>query len=127
MSTDTVPVPGEPHVPPPPSRPTRPVGHEDDPSRDVQTLASVNGRAAGSLLLAMAWLLGLGSVAAMVLARRALREIDAADGRQTGRGVAAAGWLLGLLGAILGLVVIGILLFGGDDVSTSVDFRLTGP
>ncbi|MGE4426698.1 MAG: DUF4190 domain-containing protein [Solirubrobacteraceae bacterium] len=94
---------------------------------DTQTLSAVNGRATLSLLLALLWLFGIGSVAAMVLGRRAMREIDAAQGRQTGWGVAVAGWLLGLLGLVGTIVLIALMLFGGEDVSSSFEFRIDGP
>ena len=69
--------------------------------------------AAISLALGIASVLCLGFLAgipAMVLARRATREIDDARGALGGRGVATAGFVTGLVGSILGvLVVVGLV------------------
>jgi hypothetical protein len=63
-----------------------------------------NGLAIGSLVSAVLWMGGLGSLFAVILGHLALRQIGAADGRQAGRGVALAGLTLGYLGLLLPLL-----------------------
>ena len=54
-----------------------------------------------SLLLALLWLFGVGSLLAIVLGVVALRQIRAADGAQGGRGTATAGIAVGVIGLLL--------------------------
>ena len=67
----------------------RGVGSEDS--------ADTNGLAIASLFIGIIWLFGAGSVAAIWLGYRALREIDSSGGEQGGRGIAlspgsSSGW-----------------------------------
>ena len=48
-------------------------------------------------------------IAAIVVARSAVKEVDASGGRLGGRGMATAGWILGVVDIVL--AVIGILVF----------------
>ena len=48
---------------------------------------------------------------ALVIGRRAVKEIDASGGRLGGRGMALAGFILGVIGTvILGLALVGLLV-----------------
>jgi hypothetical protein len=59
----------------------------------------------------------LTGIPAMVIGRRAGREIDASGGRLTGRGNATAGFVTGLIGTLwsglVTLLVVGVFVFGG--------------
>ncbi|HJR45839.1 MAG TPA: DUF4190 domain-containing protein [Actinomycetota bacterium] len=70
-----------------------------------------NGKAIASLVLAILWMFGLGSLLAVILGHMATREIDGSGGRQGGRGIAVGGLILGWLG--LASVAAFILLLGG--------------
>lgn len=56
------------------------------------------------------------AVPAIVVGRKAMREIDDAQGRLGGRGMAQAGFVLGIVGSVLGalalLLLLGLLAFG---------------
>ncbi|MGA8211278.1 MAG: DUF4190 domain-containing protein [Nocardioidaceae bacterium] len=68
-----------------------------------------------SLVLACGYGVGLlGSPVALVLGRRAMRDIDASQGALGGRGMAQAGLILGIVGTVLLvlLVVAAVVLFG---------------
>jgi hypothetical protein len=78
-----------------------------------------HGPASTSLILGVLSMVLCGfftGVPAMVLARRAGREIDESEGRLGGRGVATAGFVTGLVGTILSglfvLLALVLLLFG---------------
>lgn len=51
-----------------------------------------------SLVLAVFWLFGFGSVAAIYLGAKALREVAASEGRESGRAIAWAGIASGVFG-----------------------------
>jgi hypothetical protein len=72
-----------------------------------------NGFAVASLVLGIVWLLGLGSILAIIFGHVALRQISR-DASQTGKGMAVAGLALGYstLILILILLLIARLLFG---------------
>ena len=71
-----------------------------------ETAPETNGLALTSLFLGIFWIFGLGSIAAIYLGHRALKEIDASDGRQDGGGFAWAGIVAGVFGLIsVGLVI----------------------
>jgi hypothetical protein len=59
---------------------------------------------------------------ALVLGRRAVREIDASGGMLGGRGQAQAGWIMGLIGTILlavsVLVILAVVVFAAVGSST---------
>ena len=71
------------------------------------------------------------SIPALVIGRRAVKEIDASHGQLGGRGNAQAGYILGIIGTIWGaitlLFVIGVFALGGllsntfDDSCTTID------
>ena len=65
-----------------------------------------NGLALTSLFLGIFWIFGLGSIAAIYLGHKALREIEISEGAQSGRAFAWAGIVSGLFGLVsLGLVI----------------------
>jgi hypothetical protein len=59
-----------------------------------------NGLAIASLILSILWLIGLGSVLAVIFASVALSKIKASHGQQEGRGLALAGLIIGIVGLI---------------------------
>jgi hypothetical protein len=68
--------------------------------------ADTNGMALASLFLGVVWLFGLGSLAALVMGRIALRQIAESGGREGGRAIAIAGIAVGVAGLLsLGLVI----------------------
>ena len=79
-----------------------------------------NGFAIASLVLSIIWLVGLGSLLAVIFGIVARRQIRASGGRQGGDGLALAGLLIGILG-ILGLVLVGTLVL---TVKSSVENAL---
>lgn len=48
----------------------------------------------------------LAGIPALVMGRKAVREIDASNGQLEGRSLATAGWITGLVGTILSVLVI---------------------
>ena len=72
----------------------------DDPALETSELAIA------SVFLGIVWLFGLGSLAAIWLGRRSLREIAHSGGRVGGRTLALAGIAIGVAGLLsLGLLV----------------------
>ena len=61
--------------------------------------------AINSLIMACLWLFGLGSLAAIVLAVMALRQIARSQGTLTGRRLAIAGMIAGIIGLTTALMV----------------------
>lgn len=57
-----------------------------------------SGTAIASVALGIFWIFGFGSIAALYLARRSLREIEASNGAIEGRTLAIAGAWIGLAG-----------------------------
>ncbi|QWC86152.1 DUF4190 domain-containing protein [Nocardioidaceae bacterium] len=81
-----------------------------------------HGRATVALVLGLVSLIGglvcgvplLASPFALVIGRKAVREIDASGGRLGGRGQAMAGYVMGIIGVVLlALGIIAIVLFFG--------------
>jgi len=66
----------------------------------------VNGLAVSSLVFALLWIGGLGSVLAIFMAHSAHDQIDDSMGRQTGHGLATAGLIIGWIGFLLSAVFI---------------------
>src|SRR5215475_8114086 len=62
-----------------------------DPSR-------TNGFAVASLALGILWVVGIGSLLAVIFGHLSLRQIKQSNGRETGRGFAIAGLTLGWIG-----------------------------
>ena len=86
-----------------------------------------SSRATTALVLGILSLLCFGlfaGIPAIVVARRATREIDSSQGRLAGRGLATAGFVMGLIGTILGaLGLLAVLVtFGlGSQVQGTFD------
>jgi hypothetical protein len=77
-----------------------PPGHLAAPYRET------NGSAVASVLLAVLWLAGIGSVLALVFGYRARREIKNSAGSQKGSGLATAGIILGWIGIAILLIAV---------------------
>jgi hypothetical protein len=89
-----------PPPPPPPASAEPPVGHR---------IASDHPRATIALVLGILGIVTCQVVApfALVIGRRAVKEIDASNGAIGGRGLAQAGYILGIIGTVLlGLAVL---------------------
>lgn len=71
-----------------------------------------NGFAVASLVLGIVWVMGLGSILALVFGYIAKGQIDTSGGRQTGRGMAIAGIVLGWVGVAFLLAMIGLTIAG---------------
>jgi hypothetical protein len=71
-----------------------------------------SGLAIASVVLGIVWLFGLGSIAAIGLGWRALRDIDASDGLG-GRGIAIAGIAIGLFGLASAGLLVAFLIASG--------------
>lgn len=69
-----------------------------------------------SLVLALTWLCGVGSVAAIVIAQVAQRQIRESGGKENGEGLAKAGFVLGLVGvaavALLAAAITAVTFLG---------------
>jgi hypothetical protein len=89
--------------------------------------AATSGLAVASLVLAILWLGGFGSVLGVIFGIVALSQIGKSQGRKEGKGVAIAGIAVGGLG-VLGSVLFVVLLanFGHDIVRalTPTDLRI---
>ncbi len=81
----------------------------DLPAAGPPARAPLSGQAVAALVCALAWLGGLGSLAAVVLGVLAVSRISASSGRLRGRGLATAGLTLGILG-LLGTALAVVLL-----------------
>ncbi len=79
------------------SRPNRPRGYGYQPQTAP---GEANGFAIASLILSLLWLIGLGSLVAVIFALVALRQIGSARGTERGRGLATAGLVIGVCGLI---------------------------
>lgn len=75
--------------------------------------ARLSATAVLSLVLALLWLGGLGSLVAIVLGALALRRIGRSAGTRRGRGAALVGVVLGMLG-VLATVAVVLLVRTGD-------------
>ncbi|HRI97893.1 MAG TPA: DUF4190 domain-containing protein [Nocardioides sp.] len=80
-----------------------------------------SGRATKALVLGIVSIVFCGlftGVPAMVLGRRAQREIDASEGRLRGRGTATAGLVTGAIGTLLSafaiVLLLGVIALGGS-------------
>ncbi len=71
-----------------------------------------NGFAVASLVLGIVWVMGIGSILALVFGYIAKGQIDASGGRQTGRGMAIAGIVLGWIGVAFLLAMIVLMIAG---------------
>lgn len=82
----------------------------------------INGFAVASLVLGIVWIMGVGSILALVFGYIAKGRIDGSRGRETGRGMAIAGIVLGWVGvgllvAMIVLMVAGVTLMPWGDGS----------
>jgi hypothetical protein len=108
---------------PPPPPPTGPwsqgMAPAPRPTVDGATTALVLG------ILGLVMCGPFTAIPAMIVGRRATREVDASQGRLDGRGTAQAGFILGLIGTVLGglaiLFMIFVLVLGGVAVTTFRD------
>lgn len=75
-------------------------------------MANTNGLAIASLVLGIVWLMGLGSILALVFGYIGKAQIDASAGSQTGRGLAVAGIVLGWVGVAVLLLMILLMVLG---------------
>lgn len=66
----------------------------------VVTRPQTSGMAIASLVMAVLWMGGIGSLIGVVLGILATKEINGSHGRVTGRGLALGGILLGSLGIL---------------------------
>lgn len=89
-----------PPPPPPLKRRTQPT------VVDVIAAPQPNVLAILSLALSLFWLVGVGSIGAVVLGHMAKRQIAASDGRQTGASLATAGLIIGYVGVAIMLIYI---------------------
>lgn len=69
-----------------------------------QSSSSTSGMAIASLVLAIVWLGGIGSLAAVVLGILAIRQINNSRGAQGGKGMAIAGTTIGALGVVASIL-----------------------
>ncbi len=76
------------------------------PDQLVAPFRETNGSAIVSVLLAVLWFDGIGSVLALVFGYRARREINNSAGRQKGSGLATTGIILGWTG--IAILVAGV-------------------
>lgn len=80
--------------------------------RFVQAPQRTNGFAVASLVCALTWMWGVGSVSAIVLGHLALHQIGHSGSLQKGRSAAMAGLILGYLGVLaVILAVLGGIVF----------------
>ena len=68
------------------------------------------GLAIASLVLAILWLGGLGSLIAIVLSSVALSRIHRSDSERRGAGLAYAGLILGAIGLVLTFAIVGLVI-----------------
>jgi hypothetical protein len=86
---------------------------EAPPGHLVAPAPETNGSAIVSVVLAVLWFAGIGSVLALVFGYRARRQIKNSAGRQKGSGLATAGIILGWIGTAIILAAVAIILVGG--------------
>jgi hypothetical protein len=77
----------------------------DAPRPDMPMASKTNGYAVASLVLSLVWMLGLGSLLAVIFGHIALGQIKR-DPYQGGKGLAIAGLVIGYAALALILVVI---------------------
>ena len=79
---------------------------------DVAGSEETSGLAIASVILGIVWIFGLGSLVAIALGWRALREIDASS-ELGGRGIAIAGIVIGAVGLASAALLVAFLLASG--------------
>lgn len=75
-----------------------------------QSASSTSGMAIASLVLAIVWLGGIGSLAAVVFGILAIRQINNSRGAQGGKGMAIAGTVIGGLGIVASILFWALIL-----------------
>ena len=70
----------------------------------------VHPTAVAALVLSVVWLLGAGSILALIFGYRSRREIDEEPWEHTGRGIALAAIVIGWIG-VVGAVLVTVLAF----------------
>ncbi|MFN2557453.1 MAG: DUF2510 domain-containing protein [Nitriliruptorales bacterium] len=88
------------------TRSTRPSQAQLAPRQEVAP--RTNGKAVASLVLALAWVGGLGSTLGIVIGLRARQEIERSSGSETGSGLASVGIAVGVVGLLLALLMAGL-------------------
>ncbi len=91
-------------TPPPPGYGAPPYGQNVFPGPPMVVGRETNGLAVASLVLGIIWVLGIGSILAVVFGFVARKQIRQSGGRQSGGGMAVAGIILGFVG-VLGLIL----------------------
>ncbi len=80
------------------------------PDAEPQDEGETNGLAIASLVIGIFWIFGLGSIAALVLGWRSLRQIRDSAGAQGGRTIAIAGIAVALAGLAGTALLIGFVI-----------------
>ncbi|MEO5875833.1 MAG: DUF4190 domain-containing protein [Streptosporangiaceae bacterium] len=108
----------------PEPRPT-PYGgqHYRQPGSGFPQQPRTNVLAIVSLVTALLWVCGAGSLTAIICGHLGIREIDRSGGVQTGRGLALAGLIIGYLGLLVMILWLGLVVF---DWSTTSDSGFSG-
>jgi hypothetical protein len=81
-----------------------PPGSAYAPGAPMVATRQTNGLSVASLVLGIVWVLGIGSILAVIFGFVARKQIKESGGRQTGEGLALAGIILGFVG-VLGLIL----------------------
>lgn len=89
-----------------------PDSEQAPPAAPSYLATETSGFAVASLVLGILWVMGLGSILALVFGYIAKGQIDASGGRQTGRGMAVAGVVLGWVGVAATIVMIVLMIAG---------------
>jgi hypothetical protein len=98
-------------------------GGQDPYGQPYQPGGQTSTKAIVALVLGIVGLFFCGlfvGIAALIVGRGAVRQIDESGGRLTGRGMATAGWVLGLIDLVLNVIgIIYVLLFVVGSSTTS--------
>ncbi|MGP0109525.1 MAG: DUF4190 domain-containing protein [Acidimicrobiales bacterium] len=110
-----------PSVPPGPlPSPVSPVGNAPTSTPQVRSVARTNGFAVASLVLGLLWVLGLGSILALIFGIVAQKQIRASSGAEGGKGLAKAGTVLGAVGIACLMLIIGLAINSARQTGTIV-------
>jgi hypothetical protein len=108
---------------PPQQPPTTPGPYGYSPAPRQNSSDAVTALVLGILGLVMCG--PFTAIPAIIVGRKATREIDASGGRLEGRGMAQAGYVLGIVGTVLGGLALLLILFlfalGGVVTTSFVD------
>jgi hypothetical protein len=106
------------YLPPPPSQVIA-APYPGPPSYAPPQRSDTNGLAIASLVLSILWLVGLGSLLAIIFALVAERQIRRSAGQQGGAGLAIAGLVIGIIGLLGTALITAGLLVSSTAVITS--------